>query len=402
MKSATLHGIIFGMILVRADGPFTERLLNICMHRNLYITDIKRVGKNRVIFKTDIESFKKLHTPVHRTKSKIKIEKKFGFPFFRKRLQYRIPAICVLLSVIILSWYASTHIMGITVFGNTSIDTNTIYSALNECGIYPGIKTSKIDNNLVRNKMMTKLDDLAWIGINANGSRVYVEIIERIEKDEGIIKDGAAYNLVASKDGIIEHTEVKEGQTLVKNGSGVLKGDVLVSGIVDNPIKGFEFVKARGEVYAETKYTKTREYPLNYTENIYTGNETCKYSVKILNIQLPIYLKKEVSYSNFTDEEKTYEYRIPIDFLPSVFITKTKFSEYISEDKKRSVAEAVSTGINELSDELKSEISENVRIKSQTESHTLTEHGGVEVTVTLICIENIAEKSVIESPESIE
>ena len=93
------------------------------------------------------------------------------------------------------------HIMGITVFENSRIDTQTIYNSLSECGLSLGAKTSDIDNDLIRNKMMNKLDDLAWIGINANGSRVYVEIIERIEKENGLEKDGAACNLIASRMG---------------------------------------------------------------------------------------------------------------------------------------------------------------------------------------------------------
>ena len=249
---------------------------------------------------------------------------------------------------------------------------------------------------------MNKLDDLAWIGINANGSRVYVEIIERIEKEKGLEKDGAACNLIASRDGVIDHTEIREGQTLVKKGSGVRKGDVLVSGIIDSPVDGFRFVKARGEVYAKTVYSKKREYKLNYTESHYTGKSKVKYSVKVLDTELPLYLNGKPPYQKFSADESINEYRIPIDIVPSLFIRKNKYSEYYDEEKSRTVSEAIEAGINELTDEVKSELPEGAEIKEQDESHTLTEHGGVEVTVELTCLENIAEQSVIETPKSSE
>lgn len=399
MKSGTIYGFLSGRLTVQADGPFTERLLNICMHRNLLVTDVKRCGSNRVIFKTDIDSFMQMHTPAHRTKSRVRIKKRSGLPFLIKRFRKRLPVLFGIMVIIIMLAYASTHIMGITVFGNNRIDTQTIYNSLNECGLSLGEKTSDIDNDLIRNKMMNKLDDLAWIGINANGSRVYVEIIERIEKEKGLEKDGAACNLIASRDGVIDHTEIREGQTLVKKGSGVRKGDVLVSGIIDSPVDGFRFVKARGEVYAKTVYSKKREYKLNYTESHYTGKSKVKYSVKVLNTELPLYLNGKPPYQKFSADESINEYRIPIDIVPSLFIRKNKYSEYYDEEKSRTVSEAIEAGINELTDEVKSELPEGAEIEEQDESHTLTEHGGVEVTVELTCLENIAEQSVIETPK---
>ena len=90
MKSGTIYGLLSGMLTVQADGPFTERLLNICMHRNLLVKDVKRCGNNRVIFKTDIASFMQMHTPAHRTKSRIRI-KTIGTAVFDKRFRKRLP-----------------------------------------------------------------------------------------------------------------------------------------------------------------------------------------------------------------------------------------------------------------------------------------------------------------------
>ncbi len=404
MKSGKIFNFLMGSLTLCADGPFAERLINIFKNRGFPIWDIKRCGSCRILFKTDIPSFKHIRTPARRTKSRVRIIKRNGLPFILNRYRHRYflaPGIAIFG---VMLFYASTHIMGITIFGNTRIDTAVINSALGECGLYLGAKTSDIDNNAIRNKMMMKIDEIAWIGINANGSRVYIEIVERIEKESGLDKDGVACNIVAAKDGEIESLEIREGQTVVKTGSGVRKGDVLVSGIVDNSASGFRYVKARGDVFAKTTYTKTQSFPLKYTETISTEKRKNKYAISILNFDIPLFFNDNAPFEIYEFSEQINEFRLPIDIIPSLFIKKQSYVENILVEKTRTPAQAITDGTALLSAELRAELSEQAEVLEETASHTLNEHGEVEVTVSLICRENIAEQSVIEKalPDNID
>ncbi len=297
MKAPKIFYYVKGYLDVCADGRFCERLLNICMHRGMPIWDIKYLGNSRVVFKTDIASFLKIRTPARRTKSRVRILKRHGFPFIMHRYRKRSWLALGLVPLLIFLWYSSTHIMGITVFGNNRIDTDTILLTLHECGLSRGTKTSSINPDSIRNNMMRKIDDLAWIGINANGGRAYIEIVERLEKDKGVEKDGIACNLIAAKDGEIERLEIREGQQLVKIGSGVLAGDVLVSGIIDDANNGFRFVKARGEVFAKTKTTLSRIFDIEgipYEAAELKGNEL------INELKAALSAETEVISENFT------------------------------------------------------------------------------------------------------
>lgn len=396
MKSGKILNFLTGSLTLCADGPFAERLINIFKHRGFPIWDIKRCGSCRILFKTDIPSFKHIRTPARRTKSRVRIIQRNGLPFILNRYRHRYFLVPGIVLFAIMLFYASTHIMGITVFGNTRIDTDVINSALEECGLYLGAKTSDIDNDSIRNKMMLKLDELAWIGINANGSRVYIEIVERVEKESGPDKDGIACNLVASKDGEIEGLEIREGQTVVKTGSGVRKGDVLVSGIVDNATNGFRYVTARGAVFAKTTYSKTQSFPLKYTETLQTENRRNKYTISILNFDIPLFFNDNAPFEIYEFSEQVNEFRLPIDIIPSLFIKKQSYIENISVEKTRTPAQAITDGSAILSLELRSELAEGVEILEENTTHTLNEHGEVEVNVSLICRENIAEQSVIE------
>ena len=396
MKRAKISNYLAGYLDVCADGPFTERLINICMHRSLPIWDIKRCGSNRIIFKTTPQAYKQLRTPAFRTRSHVRITKRCGVPFVFRRYSKRRVVICGAVILFMLLWYTSTHIMGITIYGNKLLNTDEVLSALENCGIKLGTKTSEIVPDSIRNRMMAELDELAWIGINANGSRVYIEVVERIQKDEGIEKDGVACNLVASKDGEIESITVREGQTLVNVGSGIRKGDVLVSGIVDNNINGFGYVKARGEVYAKTRYTKTRSYPLEYSEEVPTGERKKRYTVSVLNFKLPLFFGKNAPYETYSFTYEQKEFRPPIDSVPSLFVICEEYVCNRVEYKRRTPAQAIETGYAELIDEIKSELGDGVEIINQSTVHTLNEHGEVEVTAEVICRENIAEPVIIE------
>ena len=149
-----------------------------------------------------------------------------------------------------------------TIYGNSRIPTEQIEAALAERNIMVGETVRGIQKDPIRNHLMQELDDRAWVGINLSGSRIYVEIVERIDAEKRI-DEAAPCDLVATKDGVITKLAVREGQSVVKPGSGVRAGDVLASGMVDNETVGFRTVNAYGEVFARTVYQETAEYPLD-------------------------------------------------------------------------------------------------------------------------------------------
>lgn len=73
--------------------------------------------------------------------------------------------------------------------------------------------------------------------------------------------------MVAVRDGVILEVGAKAGKEMVKEGDAVLKGEVLISGLVTyEDGTGEEFssreVRAEGEVWAITERTERRSIPL--------------------------------------------------------------------------------------------------------------------------------------------
>lgn len=390
MRFSDIGNKLKGYVTVYVEGTFTERFLNICLHRNLDIRNIRRRGTERLQLDMSIDAFKRVRPICRRTKTRAVIIKRQGLPFFIRRYEKRRYALVAAAVLIGILWYVSGHIMGITVFGNDRISTERILENLARSGISIGKSTSGIDSYHIRNRMLNDIDELAWVGINVNGSRVYVEIVERLEKEKRI-DFSVPCNLVASKDGVIDSIEARNGQVMIKKGSGVAEGDVLVSGITDTA-DGIRYVHSYGEVYAKTRYSKSREYETEYTEYTLTGKRKTLYTLSISAYTLPLYISQKIPYTDSTKEVYEKEYRLPIDILPSIKINKTVYAEQSPETKKRTPEEIISEKPNELEEEIKSTLPSGAEVTDTEVESTLTERGTVAVTVTVVCRENIAEE----------
>lgn len=186
MQFIDLINNLGGYVTIQADGIFLERFLNICTRRNLDIWDIRHCGAQRLTANMSLASFREIRPVCRRTRTRLQIIRRRGFPFFAHRYRKRKFALLGLALAIFILWYTSGHIMGITVFGNSRISTDTILTHLARSGVSLGETTEGIDSALIRNRMMGDLDDLAWIGINVSGSRIYVEVVERLETEPGV------------------------------------------------------------------------------------------------------------------------------------------------------------------------------------------------------------------------
>ncbi len=389
---------IKGYVTIQAEGIFLERFLNICMRRELDIRNVRRLGAERLVCDLSIAGFRRIRPVCYRTKTRVKILKRQGLPFLIHRYRKRKFAVLGVILVMLLLWYTSGHIMGITVFGNEKIPTETVIQHLARSGVELGKSARNLSPSHIRNQMMRDLDELAWIGINVSGSRVYVEVVERLTPEPRVEMEKPCH-LVACRDGVIVAIEAKDGQTLVKVGSGVRQGDVLVSGIMDNTVTGYRAVHAYGEVIARTTYRAEQEYPLSFVERIKTGKEKIRYRMRILNREVPLSFGKGNPYSLSEKNETEKEYRIPVDFLPSLFVVREQYQEQQEQKRTRTVEEVLTLAEKDLTAELKPEIPEKAQIEEREMTHTLTERGMVRVTLTVTCLENIATEIPVEREE---
>lgn len=389
-----------GYVHIIIDGYFTERFINICVNSDILLWDIKRLGETRISAKVLPGDFHRLRVAARKTKSSVKIAGKSGMPFLLFRYRRRKLAIVGIAAFFFMLMYFSSHVMGIDITGNERVTTESIESSLKDFGIYTCAPLKSIDRKLVQNKMMTRFDDISWIGINIKGSRVYIEIKERLKIPEGVALD-VPCDLIATEDGIIDELNVREGQSLVKRKEFVEKGDLLVSGAVDSLQSGIRYVHSYGEIYAITQRNLSRDYSLEFTERVYTGREKKKYSVSVLGKKLNLFLKKEPEYKFFDKKEEKKDYSFMKNLFPTVSLEKTIYKEQNEKKIKKTEKEMFETAKKELTEEIKKELAKDTEIKNISAKYEKKGEKNITVTVNFELRENIAKERAIDKIENL-
>lgn len=388
-----------GYVHICAKGYFLERFLNLCLKEDILLWDLERTSPNELSAKVSICAFKNLKTAARKTRTKVSIKQKYGFPFFLHRNRARRGIVFGIVVFALIIWYFSTHLMGITIEG-TSVSHQKIQSALNSYGVKIGTPIKNINNKILKNQLMTSIEDFGWVGVNVKGSRLYIEATDR-EKRKDALSDTDPCNLVAAKDGVVRFMEIRDGQTMVLINTPVKEGDLLVSGVIDSNAVGMRYTHSYGEVYATTWYKEEMEIPLSYTQKVMTGNTKSKYNLNFLNLSLNLYLNGKSPYKEYQSHKSQKEYSLPLKIFPSVFINKQEYFEQKVQTKERTVTEAIELGKFYLCHKINTKLSKGAVIDSLSVSHKLS-GDTVLVTVECECTEDIAIQTPIDKTEDLE
>lgn len=193
-----LFNYILGYLKIEIEGYFVEKLINICISKKIFLWNIKRTKSTLVYSNIGIRDFKKLRKIAKDTKCKMKIKQKKGLPFIFNKYKKRKIFFIFLLLLTILIISLSNFIWNIDVTGNVNITKEEIVETLAKEGLKIGTLKSKIDSKQIVSKMRLERDDLAWIGIEINGTNATVKIVEADKKPD-IIDENDYCNIVATK-----------------------------------------------------------------------------------------------------------------------------------------------------------------------------------------------------------
>ncbi len=174
-----------------------------------------------------------------------------GFRKDFRGLKNRWALMAGLLAALIGSILLSNVIVALDVEGCEGAEKQEILQALDEAGVRFGTWGPGVDTELVQNKLLLRLPRLRWAAVNISGLRATVLITPQPDSPPIVQRQGAS-NLIADADGVITNVSVLSGQAACKPGDAVLKGDVLISGVVDLE-RCTMVTRALGEVFAETR-----------------------------------------------------------------------------------------------------------------------------------------------------
>ena len=391
MYIKVLLSYIFGYVNVIIEGYSIERFMNIAKSKSILLWNNRRDKSTILHTNISIKDFKIACKIAKQTKCRIKIQNKKGVPFIFNKYKKRKLFFVFLLLIIIAVISLSRFIWNIEITGNNNIDSNELLETLKQEGLKVGVLKSKINTKEIINKMRLDRNDLAWIGIELNGTNAVVKIVEADAKPE-IIQEDEYCNIVATKDGVITKINAINGTPLVKEGDTIKKGTILIGGFLEGKYTGTRYVHANGEVYAKVWYSEKQKVGQNVVKLSKTGNEEKRYSVKLNNFQINFYktLSKFQNYDTIVSRNKL---KIFSDFyLPIEIITTTNY-EQVEETINYTLDEAKNKAIEEIKEILDKQIEGNEENILNTYINYNEET--YEITVTYEMLEAIGTKEKI-------
>ena len=319
--------ILLGYVRIEVEGYYIERFINICTNNKILIWNLKREKGVKLYLNIGINDFKKISQVARKTNCKVRILRKRGIPFFLNRYKKRKIFVLFLILIVLSIFVSSKYVWSVKISVKDDLKLENIEGDIEALGITKGVKKDKIDTDKVINELRLKRDDIAWVGIDIEGTNIKINIV-KADKAPNIIDNSDYCNIVASKAGIIKKIIAQNGTAIVKVGDQVQKGDILIAGYMEGKYTDTRYVHSLGEVEAIVSYQKSKEIKFfNQEEN---RNYTLEEAIEIGKNELTLDTKKEFG------EKEIFDTRIDTEEHEDGVIVKIIYDvlESIGEEQK--------------------------------------------------------------------
>lgn len=336
-----------GYVCVELTGYATERFLNLCTNHdiNLWNMDHK---EDTYTFCMSLEDFRKIRPMVRKTRTKIRITKRCGLPFFLYRYRKRKMFLLGLLLCVGIVYAFSCYVWNIEICGNSTLSDDTVYRYLESEKIRVGTAKGKVDCEKLEAKIRQHFSNVIWTSVRLEGTKLTVDVKENLitqepqEKQETETEE--AQDLVADKDAVILSIVTRNGTPKVKAGDKVKKGKALVLGRIDiyndaKEIAGYQYCKADADIVAQTSYPYRYEVPTLVQKKAYTGKEKKRYSFWYRNKYIGLY-QNGISYRFYDKESEKEQLCVMENFYLPFYIQTDIYREYQMKNHKIDKKEA--------------------------------------------------------------
>lgn len=320
-----------GGVQVKIEGMDRERFFNIAVQRNFAVYDMEEQG-GVVRFWTTPSDLKAMKPVLKKTGVRIRIEKRYGIPFFllknrkRKLLAAGIAAFFLILYVT--TWY----VWDISFEGNYRFTNEMLLHYMETLPVTYGMRKSEISCEQLEGELRNHFSEITWVSAELRGTRLIIRIRENEIPLKQQEKKTDACDLAAAKEGKIVKTVVRSGILQVKEGDIVEDGTVLIDGTIpiyddSETLVNSHEVHADGEIYAETVYHFRKKIPLLKQVRFYTGKKRNGFFVRILDAWIYLMLpgNSEVRWEYVTEE---YQAKVLQNYYLPVYLGILKARAY--------------------------------------------------------------------------
>jgi similar to stage IV sporulation protein len=385
------------------QGEFIEKLLNMAGSRGIILWDIIPVGPERLELKVRIHGFKMLRHIARKQKCKMKIMSKRGLPFFVARFEKRKMLVVGAIGFSTALYVLSSFVWFIEIEGMERVKPEQILTVAEREGLYVGAVKREFNPDQVE-RAIGRLPQVAWVGITVKGTRVTIEIAEKVLPDV-VADETIPAHLVAANDGLVHEMLVLAGVPAVKVGDTVQKGQILISGYVfptgpnlsgqmqgrvKGSANGLMEIRAKGIVRARVWYEETAQVLLEEKGYKKTGSFSETVAVKVLNKEIIVRGPKKSLYPQYsitTEVKKMPQWRnltIPVEVI---YYTYYELKEYHRSFTRE---QALDLAVKEAKEKISLFLSGSARIVNHQVTELPAGDNEIKIRLTAEAVEDIA------------
>lgn len=283
-----IYEIIKGELRAEVSGAYPESVINAAAKYGIELKKVERLDETTVLVSFPERDREKMDAIAQKCMCDMRIVRVRGGSRTRGMIKRRRLLITLLVMFTALVHLSSLFIWEIDVSGNETLSRGEILRALSDAGVDCGTYWPKLSVDIIRSKTISALPEIGWMAVNVSGSRAVVRIQERKEKPE-IYAESASADIVAGKTGIVRRVSVLSGNTLVTEGDAVTAGEKLVSGIMDSICGDARFVRAKGNILADTWYELSAVCPSEELQKIPCGISGSRYALVVGKRRINLY-----------------------------------------------------------------------------------------------------------------
>ena len=287
MKPFGIFAYLYGFYRLEAAGEDSRRLINLLMRRGIAHGDITRRQNGSVSFTVMRKDWPELREIIDKSGILVYSVYGKGLPFFAQRYKKRVGFFAGAFMFLLLVWLSTLFVWRVEVVSDTGMNTSAVIDNLKKIGISEGSFIPATDCWAKSAEYLSTYDDCSWLSVNIVGTVAQIELRPNVRAEDKTVGDTPC-NIVAAHGGVICSFVINSGKGYVSAGDIVKKGDLLVSGIIEDVGGQLRLIESDAEIYAETERVLEVRVDFAHNEKSYTGKEKSRLSFRFFGLEFDI------------------------------------------------------------------------------------------------------------------
>lgn len=248
--------LIKGELELEVTGQGLERFFNLAGQAGIVLRQVSRINPEKVRVRVSLKQVRRLRLIARQSRCRFRIRRRLGLPFLLQHVRRRFMLALGALFFLVAFYLAGNIIFVMDVVSPYEIKTEDAVEVRRiawENGLRLYRPNWLLDLESAKIAIVEEMPELAWVNIEAKGTKLIINIVRRSDLPEEERKPGPG-DIVAKMPGVIEAVLVTKGWAEVRAGDTVKAGQVLIRGvdaITQIPASGIVLAKVWAQGYGE-------------------------------------------------------------------------------------------------------------------------------------------------------